>query len=223
MGAAMPAELADQSAELAALEPEDQARADWYGLLACLWYAAPDEALLRAIADGAGDGAVAHGEFDAAWQALAAAAGSAGAQSVRVEYDTVFVGTGKSEVPLYMTHYLPGTGGKERHLAQLRGELAQHGVARAQTVHEPEDHLAALCEVMRHLILRTQDLRTDSHAHDGDEAFASQMAFFHRHLAPTYGGFVAAALASPNVDFYKNVARFTQAFLDVEAQSFDMY
>src|SRR5690606_2937022 len=130
------------------LNPEAQARADWYAFLARIWYAAPDETLLRAMADAPLPGEEATAPLDRAWVQLANAARTAELEDVRFEYDSVFIGTGKAEVTLYMAHWLPGTTGKERHLLKLRNLLGEWGLARAESAREPEDHLSALCEVM---------------------------------------------------------------------------
>jgi len=37
-----------------------------------------------------------------------------------------------------------------------------------------------------------------------------------------YADFCATVIATPNTNFYKHVARFTKAFLDVERGSFEM-
>src|SRR5437016_10456718 len=82
------------------LPPEEVARANFYGLLARLFYAPPDAALLEAIA-GADEIEAEDGGIAAAWQGLARAAAGADPEAVRDEYDSVFVGTGKAHVPLY--------------------------------------------------------------------------------------------------------------------------
>lgn len=196
------------------MNAEAQARADWYAFLGRIWYAGADESLLRAIA-GAGE-IVSEGnvtQLDDSWRQLAIAAKTADAQSTKLEYDSVFVGTGKAEITPYMSHYLLGTTGKEKYLLHVRDLLDELGLARAETAHEPEDHLAALCEIMRHLIVSGGE---DEHTLD------QQAQLFNRYIAPAYADFVAAVLASPNTDFYKNVASFTEAFFDIEVTSFQM-
>ena len=193
---------------------EAQARADWYAFLGRIWYDAPDQSLLRAIADAAGivsEGTATH--LDLAWQQLTRAAQAADSQKVKLEYDSVFVGIGKAEVTPYMSHYLPGTTGKEKQLLRLRNLLNELGLARTESVHEPEDHIAALCEVMRHLILS---------GGEDEQTLDRQAELFNRYLAPGYAAFVTAALASNQTDFYKNVASFTEAFFDIEVTSFEM-
>ncbi len=193
---------------------EAQARADWYAFLGRIWYDAPDESLLRTIGDaGQIVSASKATHLDLAWQALTKAAQAADCQKVKLEYDTVFVGTGKAEVTPYMSHYLSDTMGKEKYLLQLRKLLDELGLARAEAAHEPEDHISAICEVMRHLILSGGE---EEHTLD------RQAELFNRYLARGYAAFVAAALASTQTDFYKNVARFTEAFFDIEVTSFEM-
>ena len=46
--------------------------------------------------------------------------------------------------------------------------------------------------------------------------------FFIGYLNTWYPEIYAAVMASPNTKFYKQVAAFTKAFLDVEAGSFEM-
>lgn len=195
------------------LNPEAQARADWYAFLARIWYAPPDEALLRAMADAPLSGESATAPLDRAWAQLARAAAGATVQSAKLEYDLVFIGTGKAEVTPYMAHWLPGTTGKDRHLLRLRNLLDEWGLARAESAHEPEDHLAAVCEVMRHLIL----------AGGAEEnSIARQAELFNAYLAPGYRRFVAAARGSQQSNFYKSVALFTETFFGIEEQSFQM-
>ena len=101
--------------------PEDLARANFWGLLARLFYAPPDAALLKALASSA----PLEGEETAlpdAWRALCEAAATAGAEQIREEFETVFVGTGKAPVTLYSTAYTIKYS-NEAPLAELRGEL----------------------------------------------------------------------------------------------------
>ena len=191
---------------------EDQARADHYALIARLFYAGPDAQLLGSIAGAdeiAGEGATA--PLAAAWGALGAAAAAMDAEAAREEYDNVFVGTGKAEITPYASHYLAESM-QERVLVRLREALTEMGLAKNQVAAEYEDHFSGLCEVMRHLIFFGSD----------DVAVQKQKTFFLEYLDPWYEGYCAAVMASPNTNFYKHVAVFTKAFLDVEVDSFEM-
>jgi TorA maturation chaperone TorD len=194
------------------LAPEDEARAGFYALLARLWYAAPDRALLDAIA--AGGDIPGEGEQTAlaeAWRQLRAAAGTADPETVRLEYDGVFIGTGKAEVTLYASAYLVENA-RERVLVALRDELGELGLARVGAAQEPEDHFAALLEIMRHLVAKGSD----------DVAVQQQRKFFTRYMNRAYNRLTNEVVASARTDFYKYVARFTKAFCDIEAASLEM-
>ena len=194
------------------LEREDAARAGFYALLARLLHAAPDAALLIAIADaGIATGADESGPVADRWRSLAAASRAMDAEAARDEYDSVFIGTGRAEITPYASHYL-GKSAPERVLVKLRGEIAAHGLGRKGGASEPEDHLAALCDVMRYLVLRG----------GGDAALQQQKLFFTEYIAPWYADFCVAVAASRKTNFYKHVAAFIQAFFDVEAEAFEL-
>jgi len=191
---------------------EDSARADFYALIARLFYAGPDAHLLAAIAGAdeiAGEDETA--PLAAAWRALGAAAAAMDAEAAREEYDHVFVGTGKAEITPYASHYLAESM-QERVLVRLRDSLTEMGLAKNQSAAEYEDHFSGLCEVMRHLIV----------AGSSDVAVQEQKAFFMEYIAFWYAEFCAAVMASPDTNFYKHVAVFAKAFLDVEVGSFEM-
>jgi TorA maturation chaperone TorD len=195
------------------ISPEDSARAGMYALIARLFYAPPDQALLRALANAdALSPEVDNAELAQAWRKLAAAAAVADADAVREEYERIFIGVGKAEVTPYGTGYLIGSM-IENPLAKLRAELSRMGLARSESVHEPEDHIAALAEVMRFLIVGDEKC--------GPADLSTQEAFFSCYLQPWYRQF--CEVLSPRADFYQPVAQFTKAFLDVERESFETF
>jgi TorA maturation chaperone TorD len=190
------------------LPPEEVARANFYALLARLFYAPPDAALLEALA-GAGDIEAEDGDIGAAWRDLAHAAAQYDAETVREEYETAFVGTGKAPVTLYTGAYAVKYS-NEVPLAELRGELARLGLARREDAGEPEDHIAALCDTMRHLIAaQKRDLR-------------EQSAFFGRWIAPTFEPLCDAIDNDAHTGFYKSVGQFAKSFLMLEQSAFEM-
>jgi TorA maturation chaperone TorD len=201
------AAISIHEARAARRDGDEHGRADFYALLARLLYAGPDAALLAAIA-GADEIVAENGSAVAsAWRALVTAAGAADDEAARAEYDTVFVGVGKAPVTPYASFYLVPTG-REKVLVALRERLALLGLARAGHAREPEDHLAGLCDVMRHLIAQGR--------------LEEQKRFFERFLRGAYPAFCDAVLDCRDADFYERVARFARAFLDLESQSFEM-
>jgi TorA maturation chaperone TorD len=193
-----------QAAPLQFLPPEEAARANFYALLARLFYAPPDATLLKAIA-----GDTMEGDLADPWSDLARAAADADAEAVREEYETAFIGTGKAPITLYTSAYTIRYS-SEVPLAELRGELAALGLARRAEVREPEDHIAALCDTMRHLIAE-QKVDLDQ-----------QHRFFNRWIAPAVEPLCTAIDHAPSTCFYKLVGRFAKAFLTLERVAFEM-
>jgi TorA maturation chaperone TorD len=190
------------------LPPEEVARANFYGLLAGLFYAPPDAALLEALA-GADEVEAEDGDIGEAWQDLAQAAAAADPEAVREEYENVFVGTGKAPVSLYTSAYTIRYS-NEVPLVALRSELAALGLARRAGANEPEDHIAALCDAMRYFVAEQKRELTE------------QARFFRRWIAPAAEPLCAAIEAQPSTDFYKAVGSFAKAFFQLEQSAFEM-
>ena len=191
---------------------EETARAEVYGLLAALYYAAPTaelhENMRLAVTEAPAAGAVLEGS----WGELVAAARAQSLTEIGQEYEALFGGVGKPEVYLYGSHYLSGFL-NEKPLAALRTDIAALGLARDDAMPETEDHVAYLCEVMRYLIA-------------GDDVAVAnltrQQEFFARHVQPWFPLMCEALMQHPKARFYRALAAFTQAFIGVESQGFDM-
>ena len=192
--------------------PEDRARAEVYALLGNLFYQPPSAGLLEFIATTktiCND--VPDSGFCRAWRALQKAAADADAEAVKDEFDTAFIGTGRQPVMLYGSFYLAGFL-NEKPLAQLRDELTKMGLARSGNSYETEDHISALCDVMRFLIAGDQDTPP--------AALEVQRDFFQRHIHSWNTQLCAAVIAAPQTNFYKHVAEFAREFFAVENESF---
>lgn len=192
---------------------EETARAEVYGLLAALYYAAPSEALYDNLCVAATEAPAAGAVLESSWSELVAAARGQNLAEITREFDALFGGVSRPEVYLYGSHYLSGFL-NEKPLAALRGDIAVLGLARDDaTMLETEDHVAYLCEVMRYLIA-------------GDDVAVAnltrQREFFTRHVQTWMPQMCEALAAHPKARFYRALADFTQAFVSVEAQGFDM-
>ena len=199
---------------------EDAARAGNYALLAQLFYSPPSRELLAAIAGSETDARLdKSGALAGAWRNLVVAAGAADARALASEYDIVFVGTGKAEITLYASHYL-GQARPEPLLVELRRELAALGLARRSVANEPEDHLAALCDVMRHLTLRNDAADTKTAAAAASQQ--QQKRFFTEYISPWYAEFCIVVTAAASTNFYKHVAAYMRAFFDIEVEAFEL-
>jgi len=192
--------------------PEDQARAEVYALLGNLFYQPPSSQLLEIIASSqiiCNDSI--ESEFCRAWRALQEAAANADADAVKDEFDTAFIGTGRQPVMLYGSFYLAGFL-NEKPLAQLRDELTKMGLARSENRHETEDHISALCDVMRFLI--AGDRATPP------AALGVQRDFFRRHIHSWNTQLCDAVSDASQTRFYKHVALFAREFFAIENESF---
>lgn len=200
------------------LAGEDQARADLYALLSRLLLAAPDAALLDALAHA--DPILSEGgdpALEQSWEALTAASGVMDPDAVAEEFDTLFVSVGTPPVNPYGSRYLAGYM-NDTPLAELRADLARFGIGRMRGAGEFEDHLGALCETMRVLI-------AGAPAQSGTIArqpLAQQQAFFEVHIAPWYERCLADIAAAEGANYYRLVARLAGAFLAIEAEAFEV-
>jgi TorA maturation chaperone TorD len=191
---------------------EDTARADLYGLLAALFYRAPDAGILHQIATNRAQGEAATSALGEAWNGLAESAGSLLTEDIAAEYAALFIGVGKPDIFLYGSYYIAGFL-NEKPLVALRDDLARYGLERGDDVSETEDHLSTLCEVMRYLIA-------------GDDPTISNLAeqrqFFARHLQPWVETLCTQIESHPAADFYAHASRLARSFFEVEAVALEM-
>jgi TorA maturation chaperone TorD len=191
---------------------EELARAELYGLLARLWLAPPDAELLQqfkvAVTQPEVEGAV----LTAPWHDLVAALRSTTEAAAAAEFAALFQGVGKSAVFAFGSYHLSGSL-NEKPLAELRTDLAALGLSRDDTTLETEDHVAYIFEVMRYLIA-------------GDDAgvcnLEQQRRFFRKHVQTWVESLCDAVHEQPNAVVWAAVANFTQSFIAVETQGFDM-
>jgi len=187
---------------------EDAARANHYALIGRLFHDAPDSILLarlcRADAESTEDGAA----LGQAWRALRDACNAAYPAVIKQEYDSLFIGVGKSEVTPYTFHYVRDIS-SELHLVRLRQRLEQLGLGRRTAAYEVEDHVSGICDVMRFLI-------------EGARPLSEQRLFFKEFVYPGATAFCDAVAVATSASFYRYVARYARAFLDVEREAFEM-
>ena len=213
------------------LAQEEQARADMYGLIARLLLAPPDDALLANLATLAGistdssvdtsvdTGAGAIKSADSgqplgrAWLALALAARVLAGAAIRDEFAALFVSTSIPTINPYGSLYLAGFM-HEKPLAALRTDLAGLGLARCSGALETEDHLGALCETMRRMILGGEGAPR--------QPLARQQAFFEVHIATWSDACLDHLREADGACFYARVADFIAAYFEIERDAFDV-
>lgn len=191
---------------------EETARAEIYGLLSQLFYAAPSAQLLGQLQVAVTEAPAAGAYLEEPWRDLVACSRTLSQAQVAHEYNRLFGGVGKPELYLYGSHYLSGFL-NEKPLVRLRDDLAVLGLGRTSDMSETEDHVAYVLEVMRYLIA-------------GDDAAVAnlthQMAFFSHHVQPWVPQMCQAVQDHPQALFYAKLAAFTSVFINVESQGFDL-
>ncbi len=191
-----------------AADAADILRANTYALLAAILRTPPDAATLGELAGLRAE----DGEIGGAVEALVAAARETTPEAVDDEYHDLFIGVGAAELTPYASYYLTGFV-YEKPLAKLRLEMATLGIAKADDVGEPEDHIVALLEMMCGLI---------TGAFGAPAEVARQRAFFDEHIEPWGESFFEDLEAASSATFYKPVGTIGRLFMRIESQAFQM-
>jgi TorA maturation chaperone TorD len=196
-------------ADLAGLiVPEDQQRAHVYRLLARFLAAPPDADLLELASNFSGD----ETELGQALDVLARVAARFTPKAAAEEYHDLFIGVPRGELLPYASYYLTGFL-YERPLAKLRADMARLGIARADEVKEPEDHIAALCDMMAGLI---------TGAFGPPLGLGEQRAFFDGHLAPWAERFFQDLEGASSAVLYAPIGTLGRVFMGIEQAAFRM-
>lgn len=193
------------------LGDEDRARAEHYAIFSQLFARPPDADFLRKLPALAAAWSSADSPLGQAWLLLTDAARSVSAEQVEEEYTRLFLTIGRPEVMLFGSFYIAGFL-MEEPVVDVRADLAELGLGRRLGVTESEDHIAALSDVMRHLIVTGPDA----------SGLARQKAFFEGHLAPWVDALAKALENAPDSRFYSRTAALVRAFFDIERLAFDM-
>ncbi|OEF60381.1 hypothetical protein A1OW_00440 [Enterovibrio norvegicus] len=180
---------------------ENPLRHHIYSLLAHLLRQAPDESTLAWLATLETEGDEHSAGMAAAWSVLTLSAKTTRPVQAADEYQLLFIGVGRGEVMPFGSWYLTGSL-MELPLVLLRQDLRQLGFERQEDTKEPEDHIAALLEVMGMLV------------EEGDET--QQAAFFNRHVAPWFETLFTDIKRADAAVFYTAVAELAQQFLMIE-------
>lgn len=193
------------------LGEEDRARAEHYAVLSRLFASAPDAEFLARLPALAMAWGSAESPLGRAWMVLADAARGIDAEALEEEYTRIFLTIGRPEVMLFGSFYMAGFL-MEEPVVELRADLAELGLGRRLGITESEDHISALSDVMRHLIVTGPDAA----------GLARQKAFFEGHVAPWVDALADALENAPNSRFYSRTAPLLRAFFDIERLAFDM-
>lgn len=206
-------------------QDEDFLRAQQYMFLARWLSAPPDRDLLDLTGAIEGD----ETELGQALAALAELARNATVEAVDDEYHDLFIGIGRGELVPHASYYLTGFL-NEKPLAVLRRDLRTLGIARAEGNRIPEDHIAALCEVMGGLIrgefgeMRARRAAGVAATARGPEpaSLGPQNAFFNAHLGPWAARFFSDLERARHARVYRGIGAVGRIFMEIEETAFEM-
>lgn len=188
-------------------QQEQQYRAAAYSILAALLREVPTQQTLDQVAQFA-QVEIDEDEMLLAMSSLGLAVQAIDRDAIDDEYHQLFIGLGRGELVPYGSWYLTGYL-MEQPLSILRDDLVELGFERDESVTEPEDHIAALCEVMSMLIADESERST-------------QVRFFDKHLAPWCEKFFTDLEKAESASFYQSVGRFGSAFVAMDKQYLQM-
>ncbi len=190
------------------ISAEDQMRADLYGLLGRLLFESPNPEILQTLQGLSGD----ETDMGKAFDRLAKLAGSNDVETVQIEYDGLFIGTGRGELLPYGSYYLTGFL-NEKPLAKLRNSMRQLGIGRNNSVNEPEDHIGSLMEMMSGLI---------TGRYGNPAPIVMQREFFTTHIEPWAAHFFKDLEAAELSKLYQPIGTIGRLFVEIETDAFSM-
>ena len=170
--------------------------------------APPDRDGIRQVSELLGDDTA----LGSAVSGLGAAARVASDETVEREFHDLFIGVGRGELVPFGSFYLAGFL-MEKPLADLRDDMASLGIERAQGVHEPEDHIASVLEIMAAMIDGSFDLDVD---------FMRQRQFYEKHVGSWADRFFRDLEVAETARFYRAVGTLGREFLDIESTAITM-
>ncbi|APP04518.1 TPA: molecular chaperone TorD family protein [Vibrio harveyi] len=185
-------------------EQEQTLRTEIYLVLSALFRSAPSEEMIEFLTSLEVEPS--ESAMQKAWIALQQAAKDSNREALEDEYQDLFIGIGRGEVMPFGSWHMTGAM-MEKPLAEIRHDLELLGFERDANVKEPEDHIAALCEVMSMLTGEEEDL---------------QQAVFNKHIAPWFSSFTQQLENAESANFYKPAAQLCEAFLTLEQVRFSV-
>lgn len=200
--------ISEATSKAIEIAPEDVDRAVLYGFVARMLQAAPIGAELDVLRSIDADDT----EIGRGLAVLSQVARETTSDVLQRNYQDIFIGVGRGELIPYASYYLTGFL-HEKPLADLRATMSRFGMERAEGVSEPEDHIAAILQMMEGLILGSfgQPATLDE-----------QKQFFASHIGPWASHFFKDLAASQTCTFYSAVGSLGGALIAVEADAFDM-
>lgn len=203
----MPAQMTG-AVEQTVIAEEDLLRARLYRLLARFLARPPSRDDLVLAAAMSGD----QSDLGKAVQALSKVAAHQSEDGVAQEFHDLFIGLGRGELLPYGSYYLTGFL-HEKPLANLRRDMAALGIGRDDSSCEPEDHIAALMDMMAGLIEGGFGAPAD---------IATQKKFFDDHIGSWAKHFFRELEGAKSSVLYATLGQVGRVFMEIEEVAFSI-
>lgn len=200
--------MSSQIGQSSRVSEEDLLRARFYSLLAQLLSQPPGPSTLANLSHLEGNDS----PIGAALADLAAVASRLSPSDAEDEFNRLFIGLTEGEVRPYGSYYQTGFL-YDKPLADLRWDMEALGIARAEDVPEPEDHIAALCEIMHGLI---------TGAYGAPAGLETQRTFFDAHIDGWASRFFRDLESAAAAELYRPIGAIGRIFVEIEREAFGM-
>ncbi len=183
---------------------EESVRSEAYALIAALLREPPTTELLNLLSGIHID--TCRTSLEHAYSTLQQSAARTSEHSAKQEHQELFIGVGRGELLPFGSWYQTGFM-MEKPLMTLRLDLQELGFKRQADTHEPEDHVAALCEVMGYLI--------------HESSHEQQQRFFRTHIQEWIQRFFNDLQNAKCASFYIAAGQLGSAFMQEEIEKFN--
>lgn len=141
---------------------------------------------------------------------------AAAVQDLRVDYSRLFLGPPSPLAKPYASCWLPCAPGEDA-MAAILGLYDDAGLEVDEDFRERPDHVAAELELLYLVARRAAFAAATGDRADGAEAEVLRGRLVRDHLARWIGPFTRAVSDGARTDFYRELARFTDRLLQLEA------
>jgi TorA maturation chaperone TorD len=141
-------------------------------------------------------------------------------EDLACEYAALFIGPGKHIAP-YESIYVPDSTGR---VGQFWGEctvdmknwVEHYGLKISERHDSIPDHISIELEFMQKIVEQEHMAWESNNEKTAERCLAVEKEFFNKHIINWIPEFCEKVITSANIDFYREIARFTKEFITQE-------
>lgn len=202
-----------------------EARSHVYGLLAAIFRAVPDAALVKTVRDGHLERTLIELGITTKEELLPKRADAQLIEDLAVEYTRLFVGPGP-RISLYESVYDCSGNRSEAALwseqtVQVKKFIEATGLSYAEDFNELPDHVSAELELMGRFAAYEATAWRDENGREAAIIARAQARFFHEHLGAWVPKLCDAIIERTEMPFYRAIAELTKIVIEFEHDCLD--